>query len=404
MKPRADIPTRPEGGYILLALLAASAILLAGLALSVPHMAVQSQRVREEVLIQRGEEYRRAIRLYYLDHQRYPEEIEDLEETDGVRYLRRRYEDPLGETGEWRLIHMGTDGRFEDSLLYDQADPEDGQQQGLFGAVAGQLGTQQPASPGSGLLDQGAAAPFHGSATHPPGVEPAEGTPGEEPRFRDRRESAAPDLTEGASYDYGFNFSASQAQNPDSDAEADSEPEDDYPAVAGGAPAVPGGPQTPGAGIGPPGFPAGAGAGWPSAGAGAGTAAGPGGRTPDSRPGSGAVTGAAGLVNRLLTTPRPGGLAGARGQLQAAVQLQVAVFQRGIAGVASTLEEKGVKLYQGRELFSEWEFVFDYRDEIPTEGQLAGTGQRPPGASSPGQRGSMAGPRNRRPTTGGAVR
>lgn len=397
MKPPADLPPRREGGYILLALLAASAILLAGLALSVPHMALQSQRVREEVLIQRGEEYRRAIRLYYLDHQRYPEEIEDLEETDGVRYLRRRYEDPLGETGEWRLIHMGTDGRFEDSLLHDQTDPESERGQGLFGAVTGQAGTQRPEAPGGGVLHQGTVAPPPGSAPLPPGAEAGEGPPGEGTRFRDRRESAAPDLTEGSSYDYGFSFNASDAEN--SDAGADAEPEDGYPAAAGGAP---GGGETPAAGIGRPPFPPGAAAAWPPAGAGA--PAGRGASTPDGQPGSGAVTGASGLVNRLLTTPRPGGLAGAGGLAQAAVQPQGAVFQRGIAGVASTLEESGVMLYQGRELFSEWEFVFDYRDEMPADGQPGVGGQRPPGARSPGRRGTASGPRNRRPTTGGAVR
>ena len=126
-----------QGGYALLALLATSAILLAGLALSLPRMAMQALRVKEERLIERGEQYRRAIELYYREHGKYPPELDDLEDTDGVRYLRRRYKEPMGTTGEWRIIHMGTDGRFEDSLLHDLGEPEGTGPRALFGDSAG---------------------------------------------------------------------------------------------------------------------------------------------------------------------------------------------------------------------------------------------------------------------------
>jgi hypothetical protein len=81
---------------------------------------------------------------------------------------------------------------------------------------------------------------------------------------------------------------------------------------------------------------------------------------------------AANIIQRLLTTPRPGGLAG----LQAGADqtgtgpagAQGASFQEGVAGVASKSEQFGVKVYKGQESYNLWEFVFDYRDEQTAAG------------------------------------
>lgn len=97
------------------------------------------------------------------------------------------------------------------------------------------------------------------------------------------------------------------------------------------------------------------------------------------------------MIHRLLTTPRAPGQAG--GQGPAAVQQ---VFERGIAGVASTSEELGIKVYNGREAFNEWEFVFDYRDAAGTQGGAA------PQARQPGGVPASAGSRRRIPA-GGAI-
>ena len=86
---------------------------------------------------------------------------------------------------------------------------------------------------------------------------------------------------------------------------------------------------------------------------------------------------AANVIRNLLTSPRPGGLAGIRaGQTRS--QAGGASFTGGIAGVATKAEEFGVKVYQQREMYNEWEFVYDYR------GVGAG-GQPPPGPSGPPQ-------------------
>ena len=137
-KPRTlpqQIPgrrTTGEQGFALLTIIFLAAALLITLALSLPRAAMQAQRLREERLIYRGEQYKRAIELYFRTHKKYPSEIDDLEETNGVRFLRRRYKDPMNENEEWRLIRMGSDGRFKDSLIHDLEDPnEQGQGAGM---------------------------------------------------------------------------------------------------------------------------------------------------------------------------------------------------------------------------------------------------------------------------------
>lgn len=350
-----------QDGYALLSLLASSAILLAGLALSIPRMAMQSQRVKEGRLIERGEQYQRAIRLYYRQQKKYPREIEDLEETDGVRYLRRRYADPIGESGEWRLIHMGTDGRFEDSLLYDLEDPSPAMGQSLFG---GQGARPAPTGQRTGMqVVPGSPAPPGFQGGQDPRLDPEESPFLGAGRARTARESAAPDLTQASPYSQGFGFDPNQAPDHGEDGGNESDGPPDFSRT------VPGMVPTDGDGYqaaDPSGgtvssLPAGFSAGANAFGAGAGSPRTPPSSMPGPQPGVTAGSSAAGLINRLLTSTRPGGMAGA-----AAVQPQAAmaqVFERGIAGVASTSEDTGVRVYNGKESFNEWEFVYDYRTD-----------------------------------------
>jgi len=59
-------------------------------------------------MVWRGEQYKRAITLYVAKFGKYPTKIEDLtRETNGVRFLRRAYTDPLNkEDGSWRFIYV----------------------------------------------------------------------------------------------------------------------------------------------------------------------------------------------------------------------------------------------------------------------------------------------------------
>jgi type II secretory pathway pseudopilin PulG len=64
------------------------------------------KRDREEEMIHRGVQYSRAIRAYYKKFGRYPATIENLENTNQMRFLRKRYKDPL--TGkDFKVLHFG---------------------------------------------------------------------------------------------------------------------------------------------------------------------------------------------------------------------------------------------------------------------------------------------------------
>jgi type II secretory pathway pseudopilin PulG len=70
--------------------------LLAMAALAVlPKIAQQAQRDREEEMVHRGTEYMRAIKKYYKKFGRYPSRVEELENTNQIRFLRKRFKDPL---------------------------------------------------------------------------------------------------------------------------------------------------------------------------------------------------------------------------------------------------------------------------------------------------------------------
>jgi type II secretory pathway pseudopilin PulG len=70
-----------------------------------PSIAFQVRRDREQELIHRGVQYSRAVRHYYKKFNRYPSKIEDLESTNNIRFLRKRYKDPI--TGaDFKVLHL----------------------------------------------------------------------------------------------------------------------------------------------------------------------------------------------------------------------------------------------------------------------------------------------------------
>ena len=100
-----------ERGYALLILLLAMALLIIYAAAIVPTIKFQIERDREEELIHRGTQYSRAIRAYYKRFGRYPVRLEDLESTNNLRFLRKRYKDPTNCAGgtckDFKLLHFG---------------------------------------------------------------------------------------------------------------------------------------------------------------------------------------------------------------------------------------------------------------------------------------------------------
>src|ERR1700735_664635 len=106
---RRRLHRRREDGYILLTLLLIVALMsIVALTVAVP-IKFDLQRDREQEMIHRGVQYSRAIRTYYKKFGRYPTRLEDLDNTNNLRYLRKHYKDPL--TGQdFKLLHYGEPG------------------------------------------------------------------------------------------------------------------------------------------------------------------------------------------------------------------------------------------------------------------------------------------------------
>jgi type II secretory pathway pseudopilin PulG len=96
-----------EDGFILLWVIFLAVLLLIALAVAAPRVAISIQRDKELELIHRGQQYQRAIQLYYRKFGTYPTSIDQLLNTDNIRFLRKRYKDPLTGKADWRLIHLG---------------------------------------------------------------------------------------------------------------------------------------------------------------------------------------------------------------------------------------------------------------------------------------------------------
>src|SRR6476660_9591375 len=95
-----------QGGYMLLMLMLVVTLLAIAAAAIVPTMAFQIRRDREEELIHRGVQYSRAIRRYVKKFGRYPTRLEELENTNNIRFLRKRYKDPLTNK-DFKVLHVG---------------------------------------------------------------------------------------------------------------------------------------------------------------------------------------------------------------------------------------------------------------------------------------------------------
>src|ERR1017187_9882864 len=118
----------PESGYALLFVYLMAAIVALMLYSQVPRIAFEAQRDKEQLLIDRGQQYTRAVQLYVRKFQRFPADMNALENTQNIRFLRKQYVDPMTGKNEWRLIHVGPGGVFTDSLTHA---PKKADQSGL---------------------------------------------------------------------------------------------------------------------------------------------------------------------------------------------------------------------------------------------------------------------------------
>ena len=419
---------RKDSGFALLLVFLIAAVIAINLMLEMPRVAVESQRQKEQLLIVRGEEYKRAILVFYKATNRWPAKIEDLENTNNRHFLRRRYVDPMTGKDEWRFIHI-QNGIFTDSLVnkpktnnqQQQGDGLTGQyvaaNQGMFdpgntGTTAGpNLGRRRVSDGGTGggMMMSDPNAPntaANGNMTAPPPIYPQPGEPG------------ATGATDNPS---GVPGAVGTSAGPSGPVPGPTAPGLNPDGSMPGMPVPPGLP-----GMIPPGVPGSPG--MPVNSQTGGVSAMPYSTAPGAngapvgfmQPGQTAPTGptsAAGIIGQLLSSPRPGGppmgtlpdgssmtaggafggvqggAFGGTGGIGGTVGTPIGgpitgslTIGGGIAGVASKMDQEGIMVYNDRTNYKEWEFIFDPSKWRPPANPLSSS---VPAGTPASQMGSM---------------
>ncbi|KAA6464839.1 type II secretion system protein [Acidobacteria bacterium AB60] len=105
---RCAAPTRPrnpaEAGYMLVSVIILLAIFLIAMSVAAPRVADSIRRDREVEAMHRGKQYIRAIQLYYRKFHAYPPNLDALVKTNEIRFLRKKYVDPLTGKDDWKPI------------------------------------------------------------------------------------------------------------------------------------------------------------------------------------------------------------------------------------------------------------------------------------------------------------
>lgn len=396
-----------ESGFALLLVFVLAAAIAISFYMALPRATFEAQRRKEQLLVDRGQEYVTAIRHYYRKFQRFPAKIEDLENTNNMRFLRKRYVDPITGKDDWRLIHAGPGGILLDSLVQKPGAPT-----GMPGAPG--QNPNQPNGQDPNALAQNGFTSSGASAAQIADNSQNAVNPGLARRPSDRAPSGPP---AGAGFDPNGNplddpnnaFNQQDLQPPASDVPPAGTP--GYPTTFPNGQPVAGQTGTPGyptaAGqnpygaqqpaMGPPGFPAQAGQspfgavqpGIPGA--------------PPSAPGmpnmqSGSYQQAGALPRTQAAAFNPA-LAQIQGQLTSPANSNSPFGTSnspfgggpatggGIVGVASKSTQRGIREFDKHRKYSEWEFIFDMKklNGLPGQGPQL---QNVPGMNPNGQNNS----------------
>ena len=372
-----------ESGFAMLLVFLLAACVAITLYFEIPRVAFEAERQRELLLVDRGNQFKRAIQVFVTDKtnnptHRYPASLDELESFNNHRYLRHRYLDPMTGKDEWRLVHING-GILTDSVT-TQAKSANGTQSGSSMPATQDYISQQAD------LDTGASGAAAGGGGRAMNRRPSDtqqpGAPGDS--------STPPGGSPGLPGNPGGAGANGMPPLPGS-------PGGNTPGMPPGVPGMPGQPGTTGANSSGQQQPCTAfigscdtttASGQPASGTAPGTAqaggmGGAGFGTPGGAPGtaqSNAQSAAAGMINNLLTQPRPGGMPSG---------MPGATVGGGIAGVASKYEAEGIMVINQRTKINEWEYIFDqtkYRAPPNPVTGTAGTPQQPmgPGGTTPG--------------------
>src|SRR5690242_14813458 len=160
---RSHFRNHRQGGYVILAILFALTVLIVGLAVAAPRTVTALRRTKENELIRRGQQYALGIRRFYKKFGRYPSDLDQLENTNNIRFLRRKYVDPITGKDDWQPIQFG------------QARPPTG----FFGEKITTTGGMSPSGPGlaPSTIGTGMAATGDSSSSTSPSTSATGQTP-----------------------------------------------------------------------------------------------------------------------------------------------------------------------------------------------------------------------------------
>jgi hypothetical protein len=156
-----------ERGYAMLMALSLTLMVLIASTAMIANLRIEGKRQREDEAIWRGNQYARAIRLYFHKTGHYPQTLEDLKKgMPQLHFLRQSYKDPLNTAdGSWRFIYVNAAGQIigstkytslQQMALYDSG----GLQNGLPGQIPGLVGT-----PVSSLTNSSGFGDVNGTAS-----------------------------------------------------------------------------------------------------------------------------------------------------------------------------------------------------------------------------------------------
>ena len=96
-----------EQGYMLLTAIFFLALMVIGLTVATPKIIKSIQRDKDLETYHRGLQYRRAIQLYYRKFHAYPPTADALVNTNDIKFLRKKYIDPVTGKDDWKPVLFG---------------------------------------------------------------------------------------------------------------------------------------------------------------------------------------------------------------------------------------------------------------------------------------------------------
>lgn len=213
-RPRDNAHRSGERGYAMLMAISLTMMVLIASTAMIANLRIEGKRQREDEAIWRGNQYARAIRLYFHKTGHYPQTLQDLQKgMPQLHFLRQAYKDPLNTAdGSWRFIYVNAAGQIigstkytslQQMALYDSG----GLQNGLPGQIPGLVGTPVSSlTSSSGFGDvNGTASSSSSNSAQNPSLAPTD--PNAPPQVPGQPPSQSPDQS-------GQNPTGSQPSTP----------------------------------------------------------------------------------------------------------------------------------------------------------------------------------------------